>query len=243
MLMVRRYPVPNEMSRFLSFSSFTWRDFAWMIARPVMRLMRAMANLNGTWRLRQLGYLDFIANRPPGALAPHGGDLWFLYRLVRDRKPQLIFELGSGCSTVILAQALYDNTHKDGERAGRIISLDGKADWASVTQGTLPEHLAAQCEIRYVPAVEEDRGSDLGFHYEHLPDGTPDFLYVDGPALQPGRKICFDALYLEARFRPNFFMVVDGRYNTVRYLREHLTKTYRVTRNYWLHNTQFDLLS
>ena len=82
-----------------------------------------------------------------------------------------------------------------------------------------------------MPAVKEDRGSDLGFHYKHLPDGMPDFLYVDGPALQPGRKICFDALHLEARFRPDFLMVVDGRYDTVRYLREHLTKTYRVTRN------------
>ena len=241
--MVRRYPIPNEVSKFLNVSSSSRRDFAWMIARPVMRLMRAIANLNGTWRLRRLGYLDFTTNRPPGALAPQGGDLWFLYRLVRERKPQLVFELGSGCSTVILAQALYDNTRKDGERAGRIISLDANADWASVTWGSLPKHLVAQCEIRHVPAVKEDRGSDLGFHYKHLPDGMPDFLYVDGPALQPGRKICFDALHLEARFRADFLMVVDGRYDTVRYLREHLTKTYRVTRNRWLHNTQFDLLS
>ena len=108
--MVRRYPVPNELSKFLTDSSSSRRDFAWMIIRPVTRLMRAIANLNGTWRLRRLGYLEFTTARPPGALAPQGGDLWFLYRLVRERKPQLVFELGSGCSTVILGQALYDNT-------------------------------------------------------------------------------------------------------------------------------------
>ena len=240
--MVRRYPFPIEASGFLSVSPSSWRDFAWMIARPVMRIMRAIANLNGTWRLRRLGYLNFTAKRPQGALAPQGGDLWYLYRLVRERKPQLVFELGSGCSTVILAQALYDNTREDGDKAGKIISLDGQADWASVTQETLPEHLVAQCEIRHVPAVKEDRGADLGFHYEHHPDGSPDFLYIDGPSLQPGRKICFDALHLEARFRQKFLMVVDGRHDTVRYLRKHLSKTYRVTRNRWLHNTQFELL-
>lgn len=123
-----------------------------------------------------------------------------------------------------------------------MVSLDGMAEWAEVTRATVPAHLAPYCDIRHVPAVEEDRGMDLGFRYSEWPDGNPDFLYVDGPALQPGRKICFDALHLEDRFRPGFTMVVDGRHDTVRYLRKHLGGSYRVRRNRWLHNTRFDLI-
>ena len=37
-------------------------------------------------------------------------------------------------------------------------------------------------------------------------------------------------------------MVVDGRHNTVRYLRKHLSGNYLVRRNLVLHNTRFDLL-
>lgn len=208
----------------------------------MLRLARNLANLHGSWRLRRLGYLGFVAARPAGALAPQGGDLWFLYRLVRAQKPRLVMELGSGCSTVILAQALYDNAQKDPNRNGRIISLDGMADWAEVTRASLPEHLAGICEIRHAEAVEEDRGDDRGFRYAELPDGNPDLLYVDGPALRPDRKICFDALHLQDRFPPGFAMVVDGRHDTVRYFRRHLAGRYRISRNHWLHNTRFDLL-
>ncbi|MFP6774497.1 MAG: class I SAM-dependent methyltransferase [Alphaproteobacteria bacterium] len=218
------------------------RNLAWLIARPLLRLARNFANLHGSWRLRRLGYLGFVAARPAGALAPQGGDLWFLYRLVRAQKPRLVMELGSGCSTVILAQALYDNAQKDPNRNGRIISLDGMADWAEVTRASLPEHLAGICEIRHAEAVEEDRGDDRGFRYAELPDGNPDLLYVDGPALRPDRKICFDALHLQDRFPPGFAMVVDGRHDTVRYFRRHLAGRYRISRNHWLHNTRFDLL-
>ena len=218
------------------------RNLAWLIARPLLRLARNLANLHGSWRLRRLGYLGFVAARLAGALAPQGGDLWFLYRLVRAQKPRLVMELGSGCSTVILAQALYDNAQKDPNRNGRIISLDGMADWAEVTRASLPEHLAGICEIRHAEAVEEDRGDDRGFRYAELPDGNPDLLYVDGPALRPDRKICFDALHLQDRFPPGFAMVVDGRHDTVRYFRRHLAGRYRISRNHWLHNTRFDLL-
>ncbi len=213
-----------------------------MIARPLLRLARNLANVHGSWRLRRLGYLDFVAARPAGALAPQGGDLWFLYCLVRAQKPRLVMELGSGCSTVILAHALHDNAREDPNRSGRIISLDGVADWADVTRASLPEHLTAICEIRHAEAVEEDRGDEHGFHYAELPDGNPDFLYVDGPALRPGRKICFDALHLQDRFPPGFTMVVDGRHDTVRYLARHLSGRYRISSNHWLHNTRFDLL-
>ncbi|MDP6832730.1 MAG: class I SAM-dependent methyltransferase [Alphaproteobacteria bacterium] len=218
---------------------------AWIVAGPLLGLARRLANAHGAWRLRRLGYLDFASSRPSGALAPQGGDLWFLYNLVRQRKPRLIMELGSGCSTVIFAQALHDNAKDAGEdpdNAGRIISFDGMAEWAEVTRASVPAHLAPFCEIQYVSAVEEDRGSDLGFRYQRLPEGVPDFLYVDGPALLPERKICFDAMYLQERFQPGFTMVVDGRHDTVRFLRRHLSEKYRVSRNLVLHNTRFDLL-
>ncbi len=236
---------PNPLmkrSGFLSAPPPLWRHLAWTIAGPLLGLARRAANAYGAWRLRRRGYLDFAQARPTGALAPQGGDLWYLYRLVRERRPRLVIELGSGCSTVIFAQALHDNAMEDPDHAGRIVSIDGMAEWAEVTRASVPSHLAPYCEIRHAPAVEEDRGKDRGFRYEELPEGAPDFLYVDGPALLPDRKICFDALHMQDRFQPGFTMVVDGRHDTVRFLRKNLTGTFLVQRNLVLHNTRFDLL-
>jgi len=68
-------------------------------------------------QLERRGYLEFIAHRPAHAYAPDFSDLWFLYKIVRRRKPTWILEFGSGCSTVILAQALWDNERESVEKS------------------------------------------------------------------------------------------------------------------------------
>ena len=86
--------------------------------------------------LKNLGYLDFLEKRPPGSFSPETDDLWYLYRLVRSRKPKVILEFGSGCSTVLLAQALFDNAKESEIQKGFLYSMDVSENWGQVTKST-----------------------------------------------------------------------------------------------------------
>src|SRR5258708_1019485 len=86
------------------------------------------------YQLHRNGLLTLLSNRPKSAYAPNYEDLWFLYSLVRQKKPRIILEFGAGCSTVILAQALYDNARESLEAVGRLYSVDAVHYWADVTR-------------------------------------------------------------------------------------------------------------
>jgi hypothetical protein len=107
-----------------------------------------------SWAKHQLckrGYLEFLKHRPPHAIPPDFADLWFLYETVRRRKPRCILEFGSGCSTVILAQALYDNRRNEILNTGYLYSVDADPYWAEVTFSSMQQHLQGLYEIWYSP--------------------------------------------------------------------------------------------
>ncbi|MBA3347677.1 MAG: class I SAM-dependent methyltransferase [Actinobacteria bacterium] len=161
--------------------------------------------------------------QPEGALSPDLADLWYLYAVVRDRRPETILEFGSGCSTAVLAAAVRENG------VGHIWSLDADEGWAGVTAGSLPAELRNFVTVVHTPVVEEDRDVP-GWLHRDVPDVSPDFLYLDSPPLTSERAVAFDPVDLEARFVPGFAMVIDGRHRNATYLREHLQRRYRVSK-------------
>ena len=48
---------------------------------------------------------DFVAKRPEGGIGPVYTHLWYLYSTIRKRKTHIALDLGSGCSTLIIAKA------------------------------------------------------------------------------------------------------------------------------------------
>jgi predicted O-methyltransferase YrrM len=187
---------------------------------------RATVGERDRLRLRSAGALgplrEFSRARPRGALAPDYTDLWFLYREVRRRRPTTLLEFGSGCSTVVLAFALYQN------REGHLWSLDADAEWARATEAALPEALRSLATVVHAPVHEDDRDVQ-GWSYRPLPNVDPDFVYLDGPALTRERKVAFDVLDLESRLQPGCLVVVDGRGENVRYLEARLTRKHSFT--------------
>jgi predicted O-methyltransferase YrrM len=187
------------------------------------------------WRAGVLGLLrEFRRGQPPGALRPDYSDLLFLYRLVRERRPTTLLEFGSGCSTAVLATALRDNHH------GHLWSVEGDEQWARATEEALPEVLQPFVTVVHSLVLEDDRDV-LGWSYERIPPIDPDFVYLDGPPHTPERKVAFDVLDIESRFRPGFVLVVDGRGRNAYYLRDHLTGTYRFVeyKMRWRHMFRF----
>jgi methyltransferase family protein len=175
-------------------------------------------------KLRQAGAFgvlrSFCAAQPAGAFRPDYADLWFLYRMVRQRRPTVLLEFGSGCSTAVLAAAVEAN----GE--GHVWSVDTMEEWASVTEAAMPARLRPRVTVTRASAVEDDRDVP-GWSHDPVPDVDPDFLYLDSPALDPDRAVAFDPLDLESRFKPGFVMVIDGRWRNAEYLRRHFKRRYR----------------
>src|SRR3546814_2050505 len=69
-------------------------------------------------------------------------DYWTLYEQVRLHKPVEILELGTGISTVAMAQALREN-EAEGHPRGRVTSMEEDAYWHGVALENLPEDVRA----------------------------------------------------------------------------------------------------
>jgi hypothetical protein len=159
---------------------------------------------------------------------------WYTYRKLADllewlnqTRPQSIFELGSGLSSLILAS--WAKKH-----AAEYLAFEEDAKWCSLVRRAV-DIAGGRGEIRIIPAVDvADQGRKFG---SPLPGGI-DLIYLDGPSglkprrfnTQDGNAIFFDVPhYLEKGQRPTT-IIVDGRSSTVRYISGmHAASMYRRT--------------
>ena len=200
----------------------------------------AVLNRRGRKSLAVHGYTRLFDDRPANAKPPIWSDLAFLYRSVRERRPKVIVEFGSGCSTVIQAQALADNAAEGAP--GFLYSLEADARWGEVTRNSLSPYLREHCELIVTPAIESDLDGLPVWRYRDVPEVTPDLVYLDGPALTPDRWAAVDVLDMEPRFPPGFRLVVDGRYRNCDLLEQHFRRRYRRKRRIVLKHTVYDLI-
>jgi hypothetical protein len=185
----------------------------------------------GRYQLSRNGNLnvltEFVSARPEGAFPPDFSDLWFLYKQVRKRRPRTILEFGTGCSTVILAKALFDNEKDSQKHGGFLYSVDADPNWTESTSQAIPVFLKRFCEIWYSPVVEVEYNGTPAFRHSRLPDIAPNFAYLDGPPLTAERQVAVDILEIEDRLPSDFFLVIDDRKENTRYLLKNLKRRYR----------------
>jgi predicted O-methyltransferase YrrM len=102
-----------------------------------------------------------------------------LTRHVRRARPSVIFECGSGASTLVLAQAVKLNGR------GRIYSIDHDAEFAQRTREMLDEYgLSDWAEVTYTPLRPvEIAGTQWQWYAPDALPATPpiDLLFIDGP--------------------------------------------------------------
>jgi len=154
---------------------------------------------------------------------------------------ELMLEFGGGCSTLIYAQALADNAAEGAP--GFLYSLDADETWGAVTARSVPAHLQTFCEVRITPADPVEFDGTPAWRFRDVPDVAPDFIYLDGPALTPDRKVAVDVLDLEDRFPPGFHLLVDGRSRNCAFLEAHFKRRYDKTHRRVLKSTTYRLLS
>jgi hypothetical protein len=214
----------NDLTRKLN----TFRRDPIGVANAKIHSIRQILNMQtlARARLARNGALDiitdFVSKRPQGALPPVYTHLWCIYRMVRKRKPCIVLEFGSGCSTLIIAKALSDNNH------GYLYSVDSSREWADSTLTCMPNQLRGFFEIS-CSAISAEAG-DSGFRllkHEQVPEVIPNFVFLDGPPLAAG-EVAVDLLGMEDRLPQDFMLVVDKRRENTEFLKKHLKRHYTI---------------
>ena len=194
--------------------------------------LHALAGRYGQSRLHGSLTAAAVRLRPSDAFPPDWCDLWSLYRLVRQRRPLTIVELGSGCSTVVIAEALQANG------AGVLYTYDSLPEWLAATESSMPDVLRPYVRFGRAPVTVQARDDrSVWRHHGEFPAGI-DFLYLDSPLLTPEVRVADDPLALLPHLSPAAIIVVDGRRENADWLSRQL-RDWRRTRQHILGTSRF----
>lgn len=186
---------------------------------------------NGRRRLVGLGLADQLVRveekvAATGAFPPNYNELLLLYEDIRQRRPNVIFEFGSGLSTNIMAAALSKNA-MESQSCPMLYSFESEKNWLDAADEWLDERYRSLVKLVHAPVNVETMFSTKVFTHPGIPDVVPSMVYLDGPGLTAEVKVAADMIALEDRLKPGFWLVVDGRRANVKFLEDHLRRRYK----------------
>ena len=209
------------------------------------------------------GLEKFLIKGVDGEYACNEFDVCNIHKLIIKRKPNVVVEFGTGWSTIAITHALYMNHKEDPSSNPKLYTTDASEKWLANVKSKIPQFLEQFVDLRYSPVRATLYEGELCHFYDRVPNVSPDFLYLDGPATpqvegeihgiqfvkehgQGRGPISGDPLIYESSLRMersrNFFMLVDGRWTNVQFLRRHLKRRYRFRRNRTHSFSTFELL-
>jgi len=180
-------------------------------------------------KLDKLGLTSHYAGLPHGAYMPDWADLWNIYTLVRKRKPSLIWEFGSGCSTSIIASAMKENNEEG--HPGEFVCFEESPYWLAATEAYMPEHVRDFCRIETRDAKIVEIDGQPTITHTDLPEQHPNFIYIDGPLVRGGGPIVSLGVQLEKGAPNDYFILIDGLGPTYRWTKKKLEYNYRFDEN------------
>jgi hypothetical protein len=159
--------------------------------------------------LAGLGILAHFDGYPAEAIPPQYANLLAIYRLVLQRKPAVILELGGGCSTFAFAHAVKDLRSRGWH--AEFHSVDESDYWQSVVRERMPKELLPLVHFwRATPRLVNVHGEEASA-FDSLPVTTANLVYVDG-GLVAGNTTGADTVLLEANARTTtLFSSTSGR--------------------------------
>ncbi len=199
------------------------------------------------------GIFDTVDKNNTVAYAPEPQDLYRLHALIRQRKVFNVLEFGLGFSTMVIADALKKNKDEYYANAERpeiritkpftVFCVDASQYWIDTFKktyaGTFPYF--DMVELSYSECEIGEHCGQICHFYKNIPNVITDFIYLDGPhgndvkgAIRnlsfddcPERTVMGgDLLNMEPMFLPGTMILVDGRVNNVRFLKNNLRRSY-----------------
>ena len=198
------------------------------------------------------GAFDAVSGKLNIPFPPVAEDLARLHRHIRKRKAFTILEFGSGLSTIVMADALSKNKaeflalDKKPELRNRfmfqIFSVESDKQWIENSQSNFPKHLFEYVNFHYSEIKIDTFNGRICHFYDNLPDIVPDFIYLDGPnpkdvkgnvngmTFQCDERtvMAADLLLMESILLPGTFILVDGRTNNARFLKNNFQRNFEM---------------
>jgi hypothetical protein len=199
------------------------------------------------------GAFDAVSGKLNIPFPPVAEDLARLHRLIRKRKAFTVLEFGSGLSTIVMADALSKNKadflaiEEKPELRNRfmfqIFSVESDKQWIEHSQSNFPKHLLEHVNFHYSEIKISTFNGRICHFYDNLPDIVPDFIYLDGPnpkdvkgnvngmTFQCDERtvMAADLLLMESILLPGTFIIVDGRTNNARFLKNNFQRNFEMS--------------
>ena len=199
------------------------------------------------------GAYDAVNGKLNIPFPPVAEDLARLHRLIRKRKVFTVLEFGSGLSTIVMADALSKNKadflaiEEKPELRNRfmfqIFSVESDKQWIEHSQSNFPKHLLEHANFHYSEIKIDTFNGRICHFYDNLPDIVPDFIYLDGPnpknvkgnvngmTFQCDERtvMAADLLLMESILLPGTFIIVDGRTNNARFLKNNFQRNFEMS--------------
>ena len=199
------------------------------------------------------GAFDAVNGKLNIPFPPVAEDLARLHRLIRKRKAFTVLEFGSGLSTIVMADALSKNKadflalEEKPELRNRfmfqIFSVESDKKWIEHSKSNLPKQLLEHVNFHYSEIKIGTFNGRICHFYDNLPDIVPDFIYLDGPnpkdvkgsvngmTFQCDERtvMAADLLLMEPILLPGTFIVVDGRTNNTRFLKNNFQRNFEIS--------------
>jgi hypothetical protein len=147
---------------------------------------------------------ELIAKNSPSTGANYY-DYWLLYSHIRKHKPKEVLELGPGITTLIIAQALFENG------SGRVTAMEDLQKYYDALHVIIPEHLRPFIDLNLSASHQVHWGPFRGKAYKSIPNRNYEFVWVDGPNYDRETEFDADILQLISTSDKPITAFVDSR--------------------------------
>ena len=225
-------------------------------------LLDLLRNFDPLYYPRNESIVDNVKDSPP--ISPDYQDLARIHNLIRTRKCINVLELGSGFSTLVIADALaknsqdidrsLTNTKLRRENPFTLTSIDESKKWMELSQSRIPITLAGKINFQLTSVIlGEINGKPCTFYLD-LPNSGFDLFYIDGPSqyavlgkdalgfsiANPDRMpMSGDILRIEHFIQPGSLVLFDGRVANARFFKSNMQRSWKMVSKRYSDQTLF----
>jgi len=186
-----------------------------------------------------------------GFYKPEIDDLWFLYKLIKEKCVTSILEYGSGWSTFAMAMALHENfldfglEHRQTIRhpnAFKLMTIDASSKYLENTMSRIPGDIKENILPVYSSPILTSLDGVICHKFDLIPNFSPDLIYLDGPDHNQvigniegfeynesfTQPMGCDLLMVEPFLWPETIIVTDGRTANARFLESRFKRNWQV---------------